>query len=70
MICSVEITPCQTGMNGRDGSPETPAPCSMIDVSSETVSVGATFCSAGTSGDTPPAPRLPWHWAHANWTKA
>ena len=23
---------------------------------------------AGTSGETPPLPCSPWHWAHANWT--
>ena len=27
-----------------------------------------TASSAGTSGETPPFPCSPWHWAHANWT--
>src|SRR6478736_3693148 len=64
------MMPCQIGMNGRVGLLETPAPCSMIEVSWATVRLGATLCSAGTSGDTPPTPRSPWHWAHANWLKA
>ena len=64
------MTPCQIGMNGRVGLLETPAPCSMVDVSWATVSPGARLCSAGTYGETPPAPRSPWHCAQANWTKA
>src|SRR4249920_241814 len=64
------MTPCQIGMNGFVGLLETPAPCSMIDVSWSTVRLGARFWSAGTLGETPPSPRSPWHCAQANWTKA
>ncbi len=42
----------------------------MIDRSSDGVSSFATPVSAGTSGETPPRPSSPWHWAQANWTKS
>src|SRR3954470_24117111 len=64
------MTPCQIGMNGRVGLSETPAPCSIVDVSWATVRLGARLCNAGTYGEMPPAPRSPWHCAQANWTKA
>src|SRR6478609_2839313 len=42
----------------------------MMCVSCATVNALPSVFSAGTSGDTPPAPPMPWHWAHANWTKS
>jgi hypothetical protein len=41
----------------------------MMCVNCATVSVLPTGFSSGTSGETPPSPFRPWHWAQANWTK-
>src|SRR6185436_2873092 len=64
------MTPFQTGMYGLVGSDDTPAPCSMICVSCCDVRVEATACRPGTSAETLPSPRGPWHWAQENWVKA
>jgi hypothetical protein len=42
----------------------------MMFVSCETVSALTARDRAGTSGETPPCPFSPWHWAQANWAKA
>jgi hypothetical protein len=40
----------------------------MMCVSCATVRLWPAVFSAGTAGSTPPRPRKPWHWTHANWT--
>src|SRR5512133_195474 len=42
----------------------------MICFSWVTVSCFPTVVRAGTSGEAPPRPRSPWHWAQANWVKS
>lgn len=42
----------------------------MMLASWATVSVLPTEVSVGTSGETPPSPFGPWHWAQANRTKS
>jgi len=42
----------------------------MMCVSWSTVSVLPAVVSEGTSGETPPWPFRPWHWAQANWTNS
>ena len=56
LIWPVEMMPCQTGMYGLCGSDDAPRPCSMMSVICATVNVFPTVVSAGTSGETPPAP--------------
>ena len=68
--CVFEITGPQTGMKGRFGFFDSPRPCVMIVVSALTVSDLPTTFSAGTNGETPPRPRLPWQAEHANCTKS
>ena len=62
------MTSPQTGMYGFVGFFDSPRPWSMMCDSCATVSALPTVVSAGTSGETPPRPRSPWHWTHANWT--
>src|SRR6266568_6081389 len=68
--CCFEITSPQTGMYGFVGFFDSPRPWSMIERSRAGVSWLATLLSAGTSGETPPRPRSPWHCAHANSEKS
>ena len=70
LICPFEMMPCQTGMYGFCGSDDEPSPCSMMSVICATVNVFPTSVSAGTSGETSPAPWSPWHWSHAKRTKS
>src|SRR5689334_2418539 len=57
-------------MYGFAGFFDSPSPLSMIVFSWETVRWGPASARAGTSGETPPRPRSPWHLAQANWTKS
>src|SRR5436189_4281729 len=56
-------------MYGLVGLADSPRPWLMICFSCATVSCLPTWLRAGTSGERPPRPRSPWHWAQANWTK-
>src|SRR5690349_20353942 len=42
----------------------------MIFVSCGTVKAVPSWFTAGTSGETPPTPPMPWHCAQANWEKS
>src|SRR3984893_11750058 len=68
--CCVEITTPQTGMYGFVGFFDSPSPWLMMRRSCAGVSERATVESAGTSGETPPRPRSPWHCAQANNVKS
>src|SRR6266487_393744 len=66
----VEITCPQTGMYGFFGLADSPRPWLMICFSCATVSCFPITLRAGTSAETPPRPRSPWHWAQANCAKS
>jgi hypothetical protein len=57
-------------MYGFVGLADSPSPWSMMWRSSAAVSFDATPFSAGTSGETPPRPFSPWHWAQAKVAKS
>ena len=61
------MTAPQTGMYGLVGFCDSPSPWLMIERSLAAVSDPAPV-SAGTSGETPPRPCIPWHWTQPNWT--
>jgi hypothetical protein len=57
-------------MYGFVGFADSPRPWSMMWRSAAGVSFDATPFSAGTSGETPPRPFSPWHWAQAKVAKS
>src|SRR6266516_7115608 len=57
-------------MYGFFGLANSPRPWLMICFSCATVSCFPTWLRAGTSEETPPRPRSPWHWAQANCAKS
>src|SRR6266542_5405563 len=57
-------------MYGFFGLADSPRPWLMIRFSCATVSCFPITLRAGTSVETPPRPRSPWHWAHANCSKS
>src|ERR1700693_3425652 len=68
--CCFEMTTPQTGMYGLVGFFDSPSPWLIMRRSRVGVSARAMFESAGTSGETPPRPRSPWHCAQANEEKS